>query len=110
MSLVDYIEELGEQVESGTLDKDTAVQRLVEFSEGGLTKLGAEDSLANWRTRRQEYTAIFDNAQRQLNELQAAETGSEIDQLAAKHNVYITPEMRRELIDWSLSQINEEGE
>ena len=52
MSLVDMIEQLGASVDAGLLDHDTAVHRLVQFSDGGLTPSGAVDMIRNWQTVR----------------------------------------------------------
>lgn len=58
MALVDKIEELGAAVDAGLLDPDIAVQQLVEYSDGGLTRLGAADMLARWQTARAAYSDI----------------------------------------------------
>lgn len=69
MSLVDKIEELGADAEAGTIDRDVAVQLLLEYSDGGLTRFGASDLIGNWRTARAEYQAIGDTARRSINEI-----------------------------------------
>lgn len=58
MSLVDQIEELGAAVDAGLLPRDRAVQLLTEYSDGGLTRLGAADVLDNWQTTRAAYADI----------------------------------------------------
>lgn len=59
MSLVSQIEELGAALDAGLLDRDAAVQQLVEYSDGGLTRLGAERSLGEWQTIGARYGDIF---------------------------------------------------
>lgn len=51
-SYADVIEELGAAVDAGLLDREVAVLRLVEYSDGGLTHLGAADTLVSWQTYR----------------------------------------------------------
>lgn len=58
MVLVDLVEQLGQQVENGTISRDDAAQRIVEYSEGGLTKHGALDMLARWRSARGTYSDV----------------------------------------------------
>lgn len=55
MSLVSQIEELGAAVDGGLLNRGDAVQRLVEYSEGGLTHCGAAEQIRNWQTSRARY-------------------------------------------------------
>ena len=69
MSLVDLIEQLGEAIDAGTMHADDATQRLVEFSEAGLTHRGARDALNRHRTIRSEYGRIFDDVRDALARL-----------------------------------------
>jgi hypothetical protein len=73
MTLVDLIELLGASVDAGLMPLDEAVQRVVEFSEGGLTHLGAADSLRRHRTIRASYARIFDDAKASLHALDAVQ-------------------------------------
>jgi hypothetical protein len=52
MSLVDKIEELGAAIDAGQIGRDEAALQLQQYSDGGLTRLGAVDALAKWRTVR----------------------------------------------------------
>jgi hypothetical protein len=72
MNLVDQIEMLGSAVASGLMGEGEAVQLLVEFSDGGLTKTGASSALARHRTIRAEYGRIFDSASAALRALGGA--------------------------------------
>ena len=58
--LVDQIESLGLAVDEGLITREEAIASLVEWSEGGLTPLGAADLLATWRNARVRYSAAFD--------------------------------------------------
>jgi hypothetical protein len=51
-SLCHLVERLGPLVDSGSLDKETAVQWVFEFSDGGLTRYGSASLLASWSTLR----------------------------------------------------------
>lgn len=52
MSLVDKIEELGAAIEAGRISRDEAAHQLQQYSDGGVTRLGAETALTKWRTVR----------------------------------------------------------
>ncbi len=59
------------RVAAGQMDRGAAVQRIVEYSDGGLTRRGAEDLLDNWATARGRYQQAGDIARdglRRLNE------------------------------------------
>jgi hypothetical protein len=71
VSLVDLIEEQGIAVEVGLVDRAAAIQRVVEFSDGGLTRFGAEGLLDNWQTTRARYADEFMRAEMALAALQA---------------------------------------
>lgn len=58
MSLVGLIEQCGRDVDSGQMGREAAVQRIQEFSDGGLTRSGAEHSLDRWRTIRAAYAGL----------------------------------------------------
>ncbi|WP_028479007.1 hypothetical protein [Nocardia sp. CNY236] len=62
-SLVDMIEELGAAAAAGLLDHAEAAQRLQQFSDGGLTRRGAEDMLNRWQSARASYQSIFQAAE-----------------------------------------------
>ncbi len=51
-SLVELVENLGPRVNNGSLSKEDAIQLVLEFSDGGLTRYGAETTLADWKTLR----------------------------------------------------------
>lgn len=68
MALIDEIERLGAAWEAG-MPKDQAVQLLMEYSDGGLTRRGAQDSIENWRTGRAEYQRVFDQSRDALRRL-----------------------------------------
>lgn len=72
MPLVDKIEEYGAAVDAGLIDRDTATQQLTEYSDGGLTKLGAADLLNTWQTARARYADIFMSAEMGLAACEAA--------------------------------------
>lgn len=69
MSLVDLIEQLGRAVDAGTMRVEDATQRLVEFSEAGLTHRGARDALNRHGTIRSDYRRIFDDVRQALSRL-----------------------------------------
>jgi len=50
--MADLVEQLGAEVAVGTLTRDEAVQRIVEFADGGYTRLGAEEVLSRAATFR----------------------------------------------------------
>lgn len=52
MTLADKVVELGWLVHVGAITHQTAVQQLVEYTNGGLTELGAADELDRWHTAR----------------------------------------------------------
>lgn len=82
MSLVDLIELLGASVDDGLIPLDEAAQRVVEFSEGGLTHRGAVDSLRKHRTIRASYTRIGDDARAALSAIYAVEAAATPEQKA----------------------------
>ncbi len=67
-SLADAIEYYGEKAEKGEMSREEAVQKLLEFSDGGLARKGAEADIDNWRTRRKDYQDLFDQVKRRLAE------------------------------------------
>lgn len=67
--LCPLVEDLGPRVDSGQLSRETAVQWVFEFSDGGLTRLGAESALSNWKTLRSRYEVQFSRARAALDEL-----------------------------------------
>jgi hypothetical protein len=70
VGLIDLIEFLGSSVDDGLMPVDEAVQRLVEFSERGLTHRGARDSLAKHQTVRANYDRTFRETKAMLDKLQ----------------------------------------
>lgn len=71
MSLVDQIEELGAAVDAGLLAFADATHRLVEYSDGGLTRRGAESQLETWQFARARYADEFMRAEMGLAAVQA---------------------------------------
>lgn len=53
---IKQINALGKAVEDGLITQDEAVERLVEFSDGRFTKVGAEDVLRDWRNAESRYS------------------------------------------------------
>jgi hypothetical protein len=51
------IEQLGQAVDAGVINLHDAAHQVAEASQGGLTFLGARDSLERHRTLRSEYAA-----------------------------------------------------
>jgi hypothetical protein len=54
------IESLGLAMDQCLISREEAVASLVEWSEGGLTELGAADLLGDWRGARARYAAAFE--------------------------------------------------
>lgn len=52
VTLLDLVEDLGPRVANRTLSLESAVDQVVEWSNGGLTHVGAEDVLSRWETLR----------------------------------------------------------
>jgi hypothetical protein len=50
MAYIPVAEEYGAAYDAGLIDRDTAVDAILAAAGGGLTRLGAEDVLDNWRT------------------------------------------------------------
>ena len=69
MTLVDEVERLGAAVESGELVREDAVQRLLECSDGGLTRLSAASLIDSWSTARARYQKILADANADLRRL-----------------------------------------
>lgn len=67
--LVDLVEFLGAEVAFGNMTKDAAAQRIVEFSEAGITHYGAADLLGNAGLVRAAYRQQGDRARQALREL-----------------------------------------
>lgn len=55
MALIDQIELLGSSVEADIIGHDEAAHLLVEYSDGGLTRLGALDALDQHRSMQSRY-------------------------------------------------------
>lgn len=70
--LVDLVELLGAEVAFGSTTKDAAVQRIVEFSDGGLTRFGAANVLDRAATVRASYRHEADEARRGLERVHRA--------------------------------------
>jgi hypothetical protein len=77
MPLVDYIEMLGSCADGGIIDREEAARLLTEYSNGGLTLLGARDAIARHRTIRAEYNRIFRDASRMVVLLTAVENATD---------------------------------
>lgn len=56
---LDQIEALGLAVDDGLLSREEAISSLTDWSEGGLTALGAADLLEDWRSARSRYETAF---------------------------------------------------
>jgi hypothetical protein len=69
MSLIDEIEHLGALRDAGQLTTAESTHRLQQFSDGGLTRIGAESAIQNWRTCRRDYTAVFNRTTALLRQL-----------------------------------------
>lgn len=52
MSTATKVETLGQAIADGLMGREAAVQELMEYTERGLTRLGAEHVLDNWWTYR----------------------------------------------------------
>lgn len=57
--LVDQCEALGRAVDDGLISRDEAISSLAEWSEGGLTRLGAAGLIDDWKNTRIRYTRLF---------------------------------------------------
>lgn len=57
--LVDQCEALGRAVTDGLISRDEAITSLAEWSEGGLTPLGAAGLIDDWKNTRIRYTNLF---------------------------------------------------
>lgn len=55
MALIDKIEELGAATDAGLLGRKIAAHQLQQYSDGGLTFVGALDCLNRWQTVRTRY-------------------------------------------------------
>lgn len=62
MGLVDQAEQLGAAVDAGLMPRAEAERHLMEYSDGGLTLLGASDLISSWQTCRATYSGSFDRA------------------------------------------------
>lgn len=56
--LVDQIEALGRAVDDGLVSRDEAVSSLAEWSQGGLTELGAARAIDDWKNKRTDYRSL----------------------------------------------------
>jgi hypothetical protein len=72
VGLADKAEELGAGVSAGLLDRKTAAQQLMEFSDGGLTRLGAEGLIDSWQTVRARYADGMMRAEMGLAAIESA--------------------------------------
>jgi hypothetical protein len=53
--VIDDIEFYGRAVDAAEMDHDSAVRKLVDASNGGLTEIGAANLITNWTTARSDY-------------------------------------------------------
>jgi hypothetical protein len=67
----DVAEELGAAVSAGLLDRDSAAQQLMEFSDEGLTLYGAETLIDSWQTVRARYADEMMRAEMGLAAIEA---------------------------------------
>ncbi|MFF6903489.1 hypothetical protein [Streptomyces hydrogenans] len=82
MALIDDIEFYGRSVEAGELDRPTATRLLVEASNGGLTQLGAEISIARWSSTRAQLEKQYADT---VDALRALENGKPIPEHVTRH-------------------------
>ena len=59
MALIDDIEFYGSRVDAGDIDRQQAAQLLAQASNGGLTVLGAERAITNWKGQRARLEHLF---------------------------------------------------
>lgn len=71
MSIVDRIEYLGKSVDTGRITRDSAVQDLLECSDGGYTRRGAEDLINRHSEVRAQYVQEFSRAREGLRSLES---------------------------------------
>jgi len=58
VSYIDVAEEVGAAYDAGLIDRDTAVLTIYAAANGGLTLLGADDTLNRWQTLRAQWAKI----------------------------------------------------
>jgi len=68
-SLVELVEELGPRVDNGGLSEEHAIRLVFEFSDGGLTRVGAQSVLAQWKTLRARLTREIAETRARLDQL-----------------------------------------
>lgn len=114
MTLIDMIELLGSSIDAGLIPAGEAAHRLVEFSEGGLTLLGAQGSLERHRTIRAEYRRAFDGARSMLAAVTAVRDASTAEEesrarLALDVEVTLQRAADRDRAAWRLLNGDREG-
>lgn len=62
MAMIDEIERIGRAVSEGSMLLDDAADALSVTSDGGLTRAGAADLVANWATAREAYGRVAGEA------------------------------------------------
>jgi hypothetical protein len=62
-------EALGQSVSQGLITREAAIQELVEFSDGGITRVGAADMIDNWQGVRGKYVKAMDDARDRIRKL-----------------------------------------
>jgi len=68
--LVDQIESLGRAVGDGLITRDEAITSLADWSEGGLTPLGAAGLIDDWKNARIRYTKVFLDTEEAIERIQ----------------------------------------
>lgn len=69
MDITRKTEALGQSVNEGLITREAAIQELVEFSDGGITRVGAADMIDNWQGVRAKYSKAFETAREGLRKL-----------------------------------------
>lgn len=72
--LVDEIEHLGRQADTGRLDFGEAAHRLQQYADGGLTREQAARLIADWPAVRARHRSVFDTAGALLRRIEASFT------------------------------------
>lgn len=91
MALIDDIEFYGRAVDAGDMPHPEAVRALVEASIGGLTPVGAERAIANWKGTRQRLESQHADI---VDSIRALQNGKPIPKHVKRH---MDEEMLRQL-------------
>lgn len=91
MALIDDIEFYGRAAEAGDMSRPEAAQALAEASNGGLTLLGAERTIANWQSARERLEGQLADT---VDSIRALQNGKPIPEHVKRH---MDKEMLRQL-------------